>query len=164
DPVADLDTIEAELAAYAEVTGADMAGRPRIVALNKVDVPEARAVADRALKVLAARGLEVHEISAATHEGGRDFAFAAARVGAAAGAGRSGDQPSRRGRTGVRGGPHRREQLRGAREQAGQVGAADRLQQRRGGRLPQRPAGQDRGGAGTCRGGGPGGSRGGHRG
>src|SRR5919108_366195 len=30
DPVTDLDTIEAELAAYAGVTGADMAGRPRV--------------------------------------------------------------------------------------------------------------------------------------
>ena len=69
DPVADLDTIEAELAAYAEATGADMAGRPRIVALNKIDVPEAREVAERAREVLAARGLEVREISAATHEG-----------------------------------------------------------------------------------------------
>jgi GTP-binding protein len=95
DPVADLDTIEAELAAYAEVTGADMAGRPRIVALNKVDVPEARAVAEQARKVLAARGLEVHEISAATHEGVRDFAFAVGRVVAAARAAAPPPEPTR---------------------------------------------------------------------
>ena len=84
DPVADLDTIEAELAAYAEATGADMAGRPRIVALNKIDVPEAREAAERAREVLDGRGLEVCEISAATHEGVRDFAFAVGRVVAAA--------------------------------------------------------------------------------
>jgi GTP-binding protein len=95
DPVADLDTIEAELAAYAEVTGADMAGRPRIVALNKIDVPEARAVAERAREVLAGRGLEVREISAATHEGVREFAFAVGRVVAAARAAAPPQEPTR---------------------------------------------------------------------
>ena len=39
DPISDLDAIEAELTAYEELTGASMAGRPRIVALNKIDVP-----------------------------------------------------------------------------------------------------------------------------
>jgi Predicted GTPase len=58
DPVADLDTIEAELAAYADATGADLADRPRIVALNKIDVPVAREAAERARVVLAGRGLE----------------------------------------------------------------------------------------------------------
>ncbi len=95
DPVADLDTIEAELAAYAEATGADMAGRPRIVALNKIDVPEAREAAERAREVLAARGLEVHEISAATHEGVREFAFAVGRVVAAARAALPAPEPTR---------------------------------------------------------------------
>jgi len=95
DPVADLDTIEAELAAYAEATGADMAGRPRIVALNKIDVPEAREVAERAREVLAGRGLEVHEISAATHEGVRDFAFAVGRVVAEARAAAPPPEPTR---------------------------------------------------------------------
>jgi GTPase len=80
DPIADLDTIEAELAAYGEATGADLAGRPRIVALNKIDVPAAREVAERARPVLAARGLEVCEISAATHEGVRELAFLLGRV------------------------------------------------------------------------------------
>ena len=95
DPVADLDTIEAELAAYAEATGADMAGRPRIVALNKIDVPEAREAAERAREVLAARGLEVCEISAATHEGVREFAFAVGRVVAAARAALPPPEPTR---------------------------------------------------------------------
>ena len=42
DPVADLDVIEAELAAYEAATGASLRDRPRIVALNKIDVPAAR--------------------------------------------------------------------------------------------------------------------------
>jgi GTP-binding protein len=95
DPVADLDTIEAELAAYAEVTGTDLDDRPRIVALNKIDVPAAREVAGQARAVLAGRGLEVHEISAATHEGLREFTFAVGRVVAAARAAAPPPEPTR---------------------------------------------------------------------
>ena len=151
DPVADLDTIEAELAAYAEATGADMAGRPRIVALNKIDVPEAREAAERAREVLAGRGLEVCEISAATHEGVRDFAFAVGRVVAAARAAAPPPEPTRQViRPPAAGGPEfevvrtgeNSFVVRGHKPAA--VGAADRLQQRRGGRLPRRPAGPDR--------------------
>ncbi len=40
DPVSDLDVLEAELAAYEAETGARLVGRPRLVVLNKVDVPE----------------------------------------------------------------------------------------------------------------------------
>jgi GTP-binding protein len=80
DPVADLDTIEAELTAYEDVTGADLAGRPRVVALNKVDVPEARRLAEQARAVLEARGLPVHLISAATHEGIRELGYAVGTV------------------------------------------------------------------------------------
>ena len=57
DPVADLDVIEDELAAYEAATGADLSDRPRIVALNKVDVPAARDRAERAAPELEARGL-----------------------------------------------------------------------------------------------------------
>src|SRR6202000_193540 len=39
DPISDLDAIEAELAQY-EGTLGDLLDRPRLVALNKVDVPE----------------------------------------------------------------------------------------------------------------------------
>ena len=96
DPVADLDTIEAELAAYADATGADLAGRPRIVALNKIDIPAAREVAARARETLAARGLEVCEISAATHEGVRELAFAMGHLVAAARAAAPPPEPTRR--------------------------------------------------------------------
>jgi GTPase len=84
EPVADLDVIEAELAAYEAATGADLADRPRIVALNKIDVPAAREVAERAAGVLAGRGLTVYPVSAASHEGLRELAYAIADVVAAA--------------------------------------------------------------------------------
>ena len=56
DPITDLDVIEAELTAYDELTGADMASRPRIVVLNKIDVPEARDLAELVLPDLARPG------------------------------------------------------------------------------------------------------------
>jgi GTP-binding protein len=95
DPVVDLDTIEAELAAYADANGTDLDDRPRIVALNKIDVPAAREIAGQARAVLAGRGLEVHEISAATHEGLREFTFAVGRVVAAARAAAPPPEPTR---------------------------------------------------------------------
>src|SRR5580700_2403348 len=83
DPISDLDTIEAELAAYEDKTGPTLAGtrltdRPRLVALNKIDVPEARDLAELVKPELEARGLAVFEISAATHEGLRELGFAMA--------------------------------------------------------------------------------------
>ncbi len=76
DPVSDLDAIEAELSAYDDLTGADMASRPRIVVLNKIDVPEARDLAEIVLPDLRAGGLPVHQVSAASGEGLRELAFA----------------------------------------------------------------------------------------
>lgn len=76
DPVSDLDAIEAELTAYG-----GLASRPRLIVLNKVDVPEAREMADLVEETLLARDLEVLRVSAATHEGLRELGFAlAARV------------------------------------------------------------------------------------
>jgi GTPase len=80
DPVTDLDVLEAELTAYDELTGADMASRPKIVVLNKIDVPEARDLAELVLPDLEARGLAVYQVSAATGEGLRELAFAMAAV------------------------------------------------------------------------------------
>jgi GTPase len=79
-PVADLDVIEGELAAYEAVSGADLRGRPRVVVCNKVDVPAARERAEQAAAELRARGYEVHLVSAATHEGLRELAFALGAV------------------------------------------------------------------------------------
>jgi GTP-binding protein len=72
DPAADVETIEAELAAYG---GLD--DRPRLLVLNKVDVPDARDLADLVAADLAReRGWPVFAVSAATHEGLRDLVFA----------------------------------------------------------------------------------------
>jgi GTP-binding protein len=80
DPVADLDLIEDELAAYEAATGADLSDRPRIVAFNKIDVPAARDRAERAAPELEARGYAVRLVSAATHEGLRELAFTMAEA------------------------------------------------------------------------------------
>ncbi|MBA2478137.1 MAG: GTPase ObgE [Sporichthyaceae bacterium] len=80
DPISDLDTISAELAAYDAATGSDLAERPALVALNKLDVPEARELAAMVRPMLEERGYAVHEISAATHEGMPDLAYAMAAL------------------------------------------------------------------------------------
>ena len=81
DPVSDLDVIESELAAYAgdlEIEGGrvPLTERPRLVVLNKIDVPEARELAELVRPDLEARGLRVFEISTASHEGLRPLTFA----------------------------------------------------------------------------------------
>jgi GTPase len=84
DPITDLEVIEAELLAYQEATGASLADRPRLVALNKIDVPEARELAEMVAAQFAERGLATYQVSAASHEGLRELAFAmAALVGEA---------------------------------------------------------------------------------
>jgi len=85
DPISDLDTIEAELARYEAIVGPGLSGtsmmdRPRIVVLNKIDVPEARDLADLVKTEIAARGLAVYEVSAATTEGLRELRFAMAQT------------------------------------------------------------------------------------
>jgi len=96
DPLADLAVIEAELTAYGEATGVDLAARPRLVALNKIDVPSARERADQAKPELEARGYPVYEISAATGEGLRQLGFAMAALVAADRAARPAEQPAER--------------------------------------------------------------------
>jgi GTP-binding protein len=95
DPVSDLDALEAELGAYEELTGARMSDRPRIVALNKIDVPAARELADLVEPELEARGLTVHRVSAATTEGLRDLGFTMASVIAEARAAAPTAEPTR---------------------------------------------------------------------
>jgi GTP-binding protein len=75
DPVSDLDAIEAELAEYG-----GLADRPRLVALNKIDVPEGRELAEMVRADLEARGLRVFAVSAASREGLRPLSFAMAEV------------------------------------------------------------------------------------
>jgi GTP-binding protein len=102
DPLADLAVIEAELTAYGEATGVDLAARPRLVALNKIDVPSARERADQTKPELEARGYPVYEISAATREGLRPLGFAMAALIAADRAARPAEQPAERVKVKVR--------------------------------------------------------------
>ena len=81
DPIADIDALEAELAAYqptlqGDSTLGDLADRPRAVVLNKIDVPEARELADFVRPEIEARGLPVFEVSTVTREGLRELTFA----------------------------------------------------------------------------------------
>jgi GTP-binding protein len=78
DPLADLDAIEAELAAYG-----GLEDRPRLVALNKIDIPDARTLAEMVRPDLEARGYRVFEISAVTREGLKEFTYALAEAVAA---------------------------------------------------------------------------------
>ena len=75
NPLEDLDVIERELSRYG-----GLEDRPRLVALNKVDVPDARDLADIVREDFAARGLKVFEVSAASHEGLRELTFAMAEI------------------------------------------------------------------------------------
>ena len=95
DPLTDLDMIETELAAYAELTGTDLASRPRLVALNKIDVPAARELADLVRDSIIERGLPVYEVSAATREGLRELGFAMAEMVATARASAPVPEPTR---------------------------------------------------------------------
>ncbi|GEP48929.1 GTPase ObgE [Microbacterium saccharophilum] len=77
DPISDLDVILAELAAYPVPEGQlPLLERPQLVALNKVDVPEAKDLADLVRPDLEARGYRVFEISTVSHEGLRQLNYA----------------------------------------------------------------------------------------
>jgi GTP-binding protein len=77
DPISDLDAIETELAQY-EGTFGTLLGKPRLVALNKVDVPEAHDLAELVRPELEARGFQVFVVSAVSHVGLRELTFALA--------------------------------------------------------------------------------------
>jgi GTP-binding protein len=79
DPLSDLDALETELGQYEGTFGA-LLSKPRLVALNKLDVPEARELAELVRPDLEARGLRVFEISAVSHEGLRALTFALAEA------------------------------------------------------------------------------------
>ncbi|WP_286929544.1 MULTISPECIES: GTPase ObgE [Aeromicrobium] len=83
DPLTDLDIIEAELARYGQYADVDFSDRPRLVALNKTDVPDAAQIAEFVIGELRERGLRVFEVSAASHAGLRELSFAMAEIVAA---------------------------------------------------------------------------------
>ena len=76
DPIKDFDIIERELKQYAE----DLSDRPRIVALNKVDLPDGKAMADMVEPILKERGYEVYQISAAARIGLEPLLYAMSRL------------------------------------------------------------------------------------
>ncbi|WP_285612225.1 GTPase ObgE [Actinokineospora globicatena] len=80
DPLSDIDALEAELARYTPALGGNLADRPRLVVLNKLDVPEARELAELVRPEIEARGLPVFEISTVTRAGLRELTFALAKV------------------------------------------------------------------------------------
>ena len=75
DPISYLDLIEFELAQYG-----GLSDRPRLVVLNKVDIPEGRDLAEIVLPELHARGYQTFLVSAVSHEGLRELGFAMAQI------------------------------------------------------------------------------------
>src|SRR5438105_14652220 len=69
DPLADIATVDRQLAP----DGRRLVRRPRIVALNKIDLPEAREAAPRITRALSERGIASIAISAAAHQGTDDL-------------------------------------------------------------------------------------------
>ena len=77
DPISDLDVILAELAAYEVPEGqTPLIERPQIVALNKIDIPDALELAEFVKAEFEARGYPVYLISSATNQGLRELNFA----------------------------------------------------------------------------------------
>ncbi|MFV0407068.1 MAG: GTPase ObgE [Propioniciclava sp.] len=75
DPLTDLDIIEGELAAHG-----GLEDRPRMVALNKIDIPDAAELADLVHADLESRGLPVFRISTKSGEGLPALTFAMAEL------------------------------------------------------------------------------------
>jgi GTP-binding protein len=73
DPLSDLDVIEAELDAHG-----GLEDRPRMVVLNKVDIPDAAELADIVRADIEARGLPVFAVSTKTGAGLQALSFALA--------------------------------------------------------------------------------------
>ncbi|MBM4791204.1 GTPase ObgE [Streptomyces sioyaensis] len=79
DPVSDLDLIEEELAQYG-----GLENRPRVVVLNKVDIPDGKDLADMIRPDLEERGYRVFEVSAVAHLGLKELSYALADIVATA--------------------------------------------------------------------------------
>ncbi|GAA2956157.1 GTPase ObgE [Streptomyces enissocaesilis] len=75
DPLTDLDVIEEELAQYG-----GLGDRPRVVVLNKIDIPDGKELAEMIRPDLEARGYSVYEVSAVAHIGLKELSFALAEV------------------------------------------------------------------------------------
>ncbi|GGC72327.1 GTPase ObgE [Hoyosella rhizosphaerae] len=85
DPVSDVEALEAELAAYIPSLDSDtglgaLRDRPRIVILNKIDVPEAAELAEFVRSEFEKQGWPVFSISAVAQKGLRELSFALAKL------------------------------------------------------------------------------------
>jgi GTP-binding protein len=81
DPLSDLDVILGELGAYPVPEGQKpLLERAQLIALNKIDVPEGRDLANFVRADLEARGYRVFEISTVTHEGLKGLNYALAEI------------------------------------------------------------------------------------
>ena len=83
DPLSDFDLLEAELGAYAQQLdpaegGIPLMERPRLVVLNKIDVPDGRELAEFVRDDLRSRGRPTPLVSAVSREGLRELSFALA--------------------------------------------------------------------------------------
>ncbi|WP_030211174.1 GTPase ObgE [Streptomyces bikiniensis] len=90
DPVSDLDVIEEELKQYG---GLD--DRPRIVVLNKIDIPDGQDLADMIRPDLEERGYQVFEVSAVARTGLKELSFALAGIVAEARAAKPKEEATR---------------------------------------------------------------------
>ena len=80
DPVSDIKALETELANYQSVLKADvglgdLAERPRVIVLNKIDLPDAREMIDMQREELEKFGWPIYEISTVTHEGLKELTY-----------------------------------------------------------------------------------------
>jgi GTP-binding protein len=81
DPITDLDKILHELNEYEVPEGqVPLTQRPQLIALNKIDVPDGRELADFVKGDLEARGYQVFEVSAASREGLKELNYALAQL------------------------------------------------------------------------------------
>lgn len=81
DPITDLDKILHELNEYEVPEGqVPLTQRPQLIALNKIDVPDGRELADFVKADLEARGYKVFEVSAASREGLKELNYALAQL------------------------------------------------------------------------------------
>jgi GTP-binding protein len=76
DPLKDFEIIESELRNYS----ADLSDRPRLIALNKIDLPDGKAIADMVEPEFRKRGFQVFKISAAAKIGLSELLFAMAKT------------------------------------------------------------------------------------
>ncbi|GEL16824.1 GTPase Obg [Pseudonocardia asaccharolytica DSM 44247 = NBRC 16224] len=96
DPISDVQALEDELARYIPALGGALAERPRLIALNKIDVPDAAELAELVTPELKERfGWPVFPISTATRAGLRELSFAMGEQVRAHRAAQPGAEPTR---------------------------------------------------------------------